>query len=102
MHPGLFQKVQNYAKEKRFIPTGGTWIEMDCNIPSGESLVRQFLYGQRFFQKEFGEKCTEFWLPDTFGYSCQLPQIVRGKLFVLLITKSMLQVRVWNFSLLKN
>lgn len=57
---------------------GGTWVEMDCNIPSGEALIRQFLYGQRFFEKEMGSKCTEFWLPDTFGYCSQLPQIVKG------------------------
>ena len=44
----------------------------DCNLPSGESLVRQFLYGQRFFEAEFGKRCTEFWLPDTFGYSAQV------------------------------
>jgi hypothetical protein len=54
---------------------------MDCNIPSGESLVRQFLYGQRYFEKELGTKCTEFWLPDTFGYCSQLPQIVLGWIF---------------------
>lgn len=51
---------------------------MDCNIPGGEALVRQFLLGQRFFMREFGAPCTEFWLPDTFGYSSQLPQIMRG------------------------
>jgi alpha-mannosidase len=54
---------------------------MDCNIPSGESLVRQFLYGQLFFEKEFGKISTEFWLPDTFGYNSQLPQIIRGILY---------------------
>ena len=53
-------------------------VEMDGNIPSGESMVRQFLLGQRFFEREFGKKCTEFWLPDTFGYTPQLPQIVLG------------------------
>ena len=46
-------------------------------MPSGESLVRQFLYGQRFFESHFGQRCTTFWLPDTFGYSSQLPQICR-------------------------
>ncbi len=57
---------------------GGTWIEPDCNLPSGESLVRQFLYGQRFFEREFGRRCNEFWNPDVFGYNGQLPQIMRG------------------------
>lgn len=53
----------------------GTWVEMDTNLPSGESLVRQFLYGQRFFESRFGARCKTFVLPDTFGYSSQLPQI---------------------------
>ena len=56
---------------------GGTWVEMDCNLPSGESIVRQFLYGQRLFAREFGKQCTIFWLPDTFGYSAQIPQIMK-------------------------
>ncbi len=46
-------------------------------ISSGESFVRQFLLGQRFFLKEFGVRCKEFWLPDTFGYSAQTPQIMK-------------------------
>jgi len=74
--PALFEKIK--AKQGRFIPVGGTWIEPDCNIPSGESLVRQFLIGQRFFEKEFGSICREFWNPDVFGYSGALPQIMRG------------------------
>eukprot|EP01130_Rhizamoeba_saxonica_P002441 TRINITY_DN1223_c0_g1_i2.p1 TRINITY_DN1223_c0_g1~~TRINITY_DN1223_c0_g1_i2.p1 ORF type:complete len:925 (+),score=193.57 TRINITY_DN1223_c0_g1_i2:106-2880(+) len=77
-YPGLFQRMKAGKEKGVFLPTGGTWVEMDCNIPSGESFIRQFLYGQRFFEEEYGEKCTEFWLPDTFGYSSQLPQIVKG------------------------
>ncbi|XP_054858782.1 alpha-mannosidase 2C1 [Eublepharis macularius] len=77
-YPGLYAKIQDFAKEGRFIPVGGTWVEMDGNLPSGESMVRQFLQGQRFFQQEFGKLCSEFWLPDTFGYSAQLPQLMRG------------------------
>ncbi len=53
------------------------WVEPDCNIPSGESLLRQFLHGQRFFEREFGHRCLEFWNPDVFGYNSQLPQIMR-------------------------
>ena len=74
--PALYAKIM--AKRGQFVPVGGTWIEPDCNIPSGESLVRQFLVGQRFFQKEFGAICREFWNPDVFGYSGALPQIMRG------------------------
>ncbi|XP_032655748.2 alpha-mannosidase 2C1 [Chelonoidis abingdonii] len=77
-YPGLYAQIQDYAKEGRFIPVGGTWVEMDGNLPSGESMVRQFLQGQRFFQQQFGKLCLEFWLPDTFGYSAQLPQLMRG------------------------
>ncbi|KAI9504908.1 galactose mutarotase-like domain-containing protein [Coemansia spiralis] len=76
-YPTLFKRIQDKAKSGQFIPIGGTWVEMDCNIPSGESLARQFLLGQRFFKQHFGEICDVFWLPDTFGYSSQLPQIVR-------------------------
>ncbi|MED6290454.1 Alpha-mannosidase 2C1, partial [Characodon lateralis] len=76
-YPGLFSKIQDYVKKGQFIPVGGTWVEMDGNLPSGESMVRQFLEGQRFFNQEFGMYCKEFWLPDTFGYSAQLPQIMQ-------------------------
>ena len=77
-HPGLWQKLSERVKENRFVPTGGTWVEPDCNIPSGESLVRQFVFGQRFFRNAFGTICNEFWNPDVFGYSGALPQIMRG------------------------
>ncbi|KAI9344671.1 alpha-mannosidase, partial [Obelidium mucronatum] len=66
-----------YNKKGQFVPVGGTWVEMDTNMPSGEALCRQFLYGQGFFEKEFGERCKVFWLPDTFGYNGQLPQICK-------------------------
>ena len=68
-YPGLYERIKQKIREGKFIPLGGTVVEMDCNIPSGESFCRQFLYGQRFFKQEFGSHCKEFWLPDTFGYS---------------------------------
>ncbi len=61
----------------QFIPVGATWVEPDTNVPSGEALVRQFLYGQRFFQEQFGSISKVFWEPDVFGYSAALPQIMR-------------------------
>uniref|UniRef100_A0A6B2KX21 alpha-mannosidase n=1 Tax=Arcella intermedia TaxID=1963864 RepID=A0A6B2KX21_9EUKA len=91
-YPELFKNLQSYSKLEKFIPTGGTWVEMDCNIPSGESFVRQFLYGQRFFERQFGSKCTEFWLPDTFGYSAQLPQIIRDSEMEFFLTQKL----SWN------
>lgn len=74
-NPELYQRIKAKVKSGQFIPVGGTWVEPDCNIPSGESMARQFLYGQRFFEKEFGIRCKEFWNPDVFGYNGQLPQI---------------------------
>eukprot|EP00499_Haloplacidia_sp_CaronLabIsolate_P013165 CAMPEP_0196773040 /NCGR_PEP_ID=MMETSP1104-20130614/2552_1 /TAXON_ID=33652 /ORGANISM="Cafeteria sp., Strain Caron Lab Isolate" /LENGTH=569 /DNA_ID=CAMNT_0042143183 /DNA_START=1 /DNA_END=1707 /DNA_ORIENTATION=+ len=76
-HPRLTSQLKAMAAREQFVPVGGTWVEMDCNLPSGESLARQFLMGQRYFRTEFGVFCDVFWLPDTFGYSAQLPQIMR-------------------------
>ncbi|KAI1437554.1 glycosyl hydrolase family 38 domain-containing protein [Xylaria sp. CBS 124048] len=76
-YPYAFDRVKQKVKERRFHPIGGSWVEHDTNMPSGESLIRQFLYGQRYFQSQFGERCRTFWLPDTFGYSSQLPQLCR-------------------------
>ncbi|OLY77648.1 Alpha-mannosidase G [Smittium mucronatum] len=76
-HNSLFNRIRKYVKTGQFILVGGTWVEMDCNLPSGESLVRQFLLGQRFFQEHFGVTSKLFWLPDTFGYAAQIPQIVK-------------------------
>jgi alpha-mannosidase len=75
LYPKLFIRIKEKAATGNFVPIGGTWVEMDCNLPSGEALCRQFLYGQRYFESRFGERCKVFWLPDTFGYSAQLPQI---------------------------
>ena len=76
-YPELFARIQEKAKEGRFEFVGGTWLEFDGNIPSGESMARQFLYGQKFFKENFGSYCNVFFMPDTFGYSAQLPQIMR-------------------------
>ena len=76
--PKLYNRLKDAVGKGSFVPIGGTWVEMDCNLPSGESFCRQFLYGQRYFKSEFGSYCSEFWLPDTFGYSAQLPQIIKA------------------------
>ncbi len=91
-NPALYQKIQSRVATQQWVPVGGTWIEPDCNLPSGESLVRQFLYGQRFFQQEFGLTCREFWNPDVFGYNGQLPQIMRQSG----ITRFLTQKLSWN------
>ncbi len=51
------------------------WVEPDMNLPSGESIVRQLVHGQRFFEEHFGRRCTEVWIPDAFGYPASLPQL---------------------------
>lgn len=76
-YPDLFAKIQKQAKKGRFLPVGGAWTECDTNLPSGESLLRQFLLGQNFFKEHFGSISDTFWLPDTFGYSAQVPQLCR-------------------------
>ena len=75
--PELFEKIRHKVAEGKWETDGGMWLEADCNISSGEALTRQFLYGIRFFQKEFGKTCTYLWLPDVFGYSWALPQILK-------------------------
>ncbi|SMN19234.1 similar to Saccharomyces cerevisiae YGL156W AMS1 Vacuolar alpha mannosidase, involved in free oligosaccharide (fOS) degradation [Maudiozyma saulgeensis] len=75
-HPKFFNDVLiPKVQDGQFIPIGGSWVENDTNIPNGESLARQFFFGQRFFLKYFGVKSDIFWLPDTFGYSSQVPQL---------------------------
>jgi alpha-mannosidase len=75
--PALWAEVRERVARGQWAPVGGTWIEPDCNLPSGESLARQLLYGQRFFERELGRRCTELWQPDVFGYTGQLPQLMR-------------------------
>jgi alpha-mannosidase len=75
--PGLYARLRERVREGRWEVVGGSWVEPDLNLPSGESLVRQLLYGQRDLQERFGARCREFWAPDTFGYNGQLPQILR-------------------------
>lgn len=77
-YPSLFARLAEKIKEGRYEPNGGVWVECDCNIPSGESMVRQFLWGQRYTQKFFGYRSNCFWLPDTFGYNAAIPQIMKG------------------------
>ena len=74
---GLFEKVKKYIREGKWIPAGGMWVESDVQLIDGESLVRQFLYGQRYFLEKFGRIARIGWLPDTFGFSASLPQIMK-------------------------
>lgn len=77
-YPMLFQRMQEKVKEGRWEPNGGVWVECDCNVTGGEAMVRQFLRGQRYTRQAFGYTSDTFWLPDTFGYSAAIPQILKG------------------------
>jgi alpha-mannosidase len=77
-YPELFGRIQEKAKTGQFVPVGGMWVEADTNMPGGEAMARQFLEGKSFFLAEFGVECREAWLPDSFGYSAALPQIVKA------------------------
>lgn len=76
--PDLYRRIKERAAEGRWEPLGAMWIESDCNLTSGESLVRQFLYGQRFLEREFGRRSRVLWLPDAFGFGPAIPQLMRG------------------------
>ncbi|MBO9607790.1 MAG: alpha-mannosidase [Paenibacillaceae bacterium] len=76
-YPDIFAGIKERVREGRWEAGGAMWLESDCNIPSGESLVRQLVYGMRYFEDKFGVQCEYLWLPDVFGYSWALPQILR-------------------------
>ena len=73
----MYEKIKQRVREGRWEVEGAMWLEADCNLPSGESLVRQILYGKQFIKEEFGVDSKILWLPDVFGYSAALPQILR-------------------------
>jgi len=75
-YPELFERVKKQVTAGRFVPVGGMWVESDTNLPGGEAMARQFVAGKRFFMEELGVEPLEVWLPDSFGYSAALPQIV--------------------------
>ncbi len=75
--PELYNEVKELIRQGRFEVEGGMWLEADCNLMSGESFVRQFLHGKRFFKQEFDKDNSMLWLPDVFGYSAAMPQILQ-------------------------
>jgi alpha-mannosidase len=76
-YPDLWERIKEKVAAGRLEPVGSMWVEADCNVPSGESLVRQIVYGKRFYRDELGVDTEDVWLPDVFGYSAALPQIMR-------------------------
>lgn len=76
-YPELYKKIQELVKQGKWETAGGMWVESDCNIGNVESLIRQFYYGQTYFEKEFGTKNKTCWLPDVFGFNWIIPQILK-------------------------
>ncbi len=76
-YPDVYKKVQELAKTKNWDVQGATWVEMDSNLIGGESMIRQFFYGKKFFLEEFGQEMKIFWVPDSFGYSACIPQVMK-------------------------
>ncbi|MFZ4506126.1 MAG: alpha-mannosidase [Fimbriimonas sp.] len=75
-YPCLFDRVKAAIARGQWEPVGSMWVEADCNLTGAESLIRQFLYGKRYFREKFGFETHDMWLPDVFGYSAALPQIL--------------------------
>lgn len=72
LYPSLFERIKGKVAEGSFQPLGATWVEMDTNMPSGEALVRQFLYGQRYYESRFGFRSQTFVLPDTCEHTLSM------------------------------
>ena len=77
-YPAIFEDMKKFVAEGRYEPNGGVYVECDCNVTSGEFMIRQFLKGQLFTREHFGYTSDSFWLPDTFGYNGNIPQIMKG------------------------
>src|SRR5699024_11206431 len=90
--PELFAQVKQRVAEGRFLPVGGMWVESDAVMPTGESLIRQFLLGMTYFRERFGVEPDGVWLPDSFGYSGALPQLARRTGFDWFLTQKI----SWN------
>lgn len=91
-YPDIYRRIKEEVARGRWEPVGGMWVESDSNVPSGESLVRQLVFGKRFFLDEFGVETHELWIPDVFGYSAALPQIAMQAGARAIVTQKM----SWN------
>ena len=93
-YPELYERIKAAAKTGQWIAEGAMWVEPDTNMTSGESLIRQLIHGKRFFKEEFGIDSVLLWLPDTFGYSAALPQILKGCGVKYLVTQKIF----WSYN----
>ena len=91
-YPDLFARITEKVAAGQFLPVGGMWVEADTNMPGGEAMARQFVAGKRFFLDNFGVETEEVWLPDSFGYSAALPQIIKASKSKFMLT----QKPSWN------
>jgi alpha-mannosidase len=91
-YPKLFARIQSAVAESKWEPIGGMWVEPDGNLPGGESLIRQILYGQEYFREKFNREVKIAWLPDTFGFHWQIPQILLKSGFEAFVTQKLM----WN------
>jgi alpha-mannosidase len=89
-YPAIFQEIEQRVKEGRWEIVGGMWVEPDLNMPDGESLVRQILYGKSYFEQKFGVNVNIGWNPDSFGYNAQLPQIYKRSGINYFVTQKLL------------
>jgi alpha-mannosidase len=93
-YPALYEKIKAAIKGGRWIAEGGMWVEPDTNMASGEALVRQLVHGLKFYKDEFGVTCKILWLPDTFGYTAALPQILKDCGIDYLVTQKIF----WSYN----
>lgn len=91
-YPALFEEVKAAIARGQWEPVGSMWVEADCNLTGGESLIRQFYYGRRYFREKLGYQTDDMWLPDVFGYSAALPQILNKLGIKYFLTQKM----SWN------
>ncbi len=92
--PDLYERIREAVRRGQWIPEGAMWVEPDTNMTGGESLIRQVLHGKRFFREEFGVDSRVLWLPDTFGYSAALPQILRKSGIPYMVTQKIF----WSYN----
>lgn len=93
-YPELYERIKEAVKRGQWIAEGAMWAEPDTNMASGEALIRQIVHGKRFFKEEFGVDSVLLWLPDTFGYSAALPQILKACGVKYLVTQKIF----WSYN----
>ena len=93
-YPELFERIKEAVKDGKWIAEGAMWVEPDTNMASGEALIRQLLYGKKYYKEEFGVDSQMLWLPDTFGYTAALPQILKSCGVKYLVTQKIF----WSYN----